>query len=316
MHCVTKCGGRISCSQAWQQVRRNGGSAGVDGETFRDIEAHGINRWLGKLAGDLREGTYKPRAVRQVLIPKKQPGKFRPLGIPCICDRVVQTSAMLVLEAIFEADLQEEQYAYRKGRGAQEAVKRVHRLVNTGRREVVDADLSNYFGEIPHDKMMKSLARRISDGRMLELIKSWLVMPVAEDDGKAGKRLTNRARKEGKGTAARRANLSFAEQHRRSPIAYMRRFLIAWKLLGYARRFQASIVNYADDFVVLGKGRWYSDAGSGGDHNAASETPDQRKEDPMRPVPRRTVSVPWVPDWAQLPPGRQMFLYSACTKIL
>ena len=232
---------------AWQQVRRNGGSAGVDGETFRDIEAHGINRWLGELARDLREGTYKPRAVRQVLIPKKQPGKLRPLGIPCIRDRVAQTSAMLVLGPIFEADLQEEQYAYRKGRGAQEAVNRVHRLVNTGRREVVDADLSNYFGEIPHDKMMKSLARRISDGRMLELIKSWLVMPVVEDDGKAGKRLTNRARKEGKGTP------------QGAPISpllsniYMRRFLIAWKLLGYARRFQASIVNYADDFVVLGK---------------------------------------------------------------
>ena len=117
---------------AWQQVRRNGGSAGVDGETFRDIEAHGINRWLGELARDLREGTYKPRAVRQVLIPKKQPGKLRPLGIPCIRDRVAQTSAMLVLGPIFEADLQEEQYAYRKGRGAQEAVNRVHRLVNTG----------------------------------------------------------------------------------------------------------------------------------------------------------------------------------------
>ena len=233
--------------KAWQQVRRNGGSAGVDGERFEDIEAYGVDRWLGELARELKDGTYTPRAVRQVLIPKKQPGKFRPLGIPCIRDRVAQTSAMLVLEPIFEADLQEEQYAYRKGRGAQEAVTRVHKLVNTGYRHVVDADLSNYFGEIPHDKMMKSLARRISDGRMLGLIKSWLVMPVEEDNGKGGKRLTNRARKEGKGTP------------QGAPISpllsniYMRRFILAWKLLGYARHFRAMIVNYADDFVILGK---------------------------------------------------------------
>lgn len=233
--------------KAWQQVRRNGGSAGVDGERFKDIEAYGVDRWLGELARELKDGTYTPRAVRQVLIPKKQPGKFRPLGIPCIRDRVAQTSAMLVLEPIFEADLQEEQYAYRRGRGAQEAVRHVHKLVNIGHREVVDADLSNYFGEIPHNKMMKCMARRISDGRMLGLIKSWLVMPVEEDDGEGGKRLTNRARKEGKGTP------------QGAPISpllsniYMRRFILAWKLLGYARQFRAMIVNYADDFVVLGK---------------------------------------------------------------
>ena len=186
--------------KAWQQVRRNGGSAGVDRETFQDIAEYGVERWLGELARDLKEGTYTPRAVRQVLIPKKEPGKFRPLGIPCIRDRVAQMSALLVLVPIFEADLQEEQYAYRKGRGAQEAVNQAHRLANTGHREVVDTDLRNFFGEIPHAEMMKSIARRVSDGRMLRLIKAWLVMPVEEDDGKGGKRLTNRARKEKKGT--------------------------------------------------------------------------------------------------------------------
>lgn len=232
---------------AWQQVRRNGGSAGVDGETFRDIEEHGVERWLGELARDLKEGTYTPRAVRQVLIPKKEPGKFRPLGIPCIRDRVAQMSALLVLVPIFEADLQEEQYAYRKGRGAQEAVNQAHRLANTGHREVVDTDLRNFFGEIPHAEMMKSIARRVSDGRMLRLIKAWLVMPVEEDDGRGGKRLTNRARKEKKGTP------------QGAPISpllsniYMRRFILAWKVLGYAQKFQAAIVNYADDFVILGK---------------------------------------------------------------
>ena len=232
---------------AWSQVLRNGGSAGVDGETFASIEARGVEQWLGDLSRDLRDGTYAPKPVRQVMIPKKQPGKFRPLGIPCIRDRVAQTSAMLVLEPIFEADLQPEQYAYRSGRSAGDAVKRVHGLLNLGHREVVDADLSNYFGEIPHAELMKSLARRVSDGRMLALVKAWLEMPVEEDDGKGGIRRTAKARKERKGTP------------QGSPISpllsniYMRRFILGWKALGYARRFCAEIVNYADDFCVLGK---------------------------------------------------------------
>ena len=199
---------------AWQTVRRNGGAAGVDGETVQCIEAQGVERWLGELARDLKEGSYRPGAVRQVLIPKKQAGKYRPLGIPCVRDRVAQTAALVVLAPIFEADLEPEQYAYREGCSAQDAVKRVHRLLNRGHREVVDADLSNYFGEIPHAELMRSVARRVSDGRLLGWIKAWLEMPVEEDDGKGGKR---------------------------------------WKVLGYARRFAAEIVNYADDFVVCGK---------------------------------------------------------------
>ena len=185
---------------AWQAVRRNGGAAGVDGETVADIESFGVDRWLGALARDLKEGTYRPRAVRQVLIPKKQRGKFRPLGIPCLRDRVAQTAAMLVLSPIFEADLPPEQYAYRPGRGAHDAVRRVHRLLNTGHREVVDADLSDYFGQIPHSELLRSIARRVSDGRLLGWVKAWLEMAVEEDDGHGGRRLTNRARRERKGT--------------------------------------------------------------------------------------------------------------------
>ena len=117
---------------AWRAVRRNGGASGVDDETIADIESFGVERWLGALARDLKAGTYRPQAVRQVLIPKKQRGKFRPLGIPCLRDRVAQTAAMLVLSPIFEADLQPEQYAYRPGRDAHDAVKRVHRLLNDG----------------------------------------------------------------------------------------------------------------------------------------------------------------------------------------
>ena len=173
--------------------------------------------------------------------------KFRPLGIPCLRDRVAQTSAMLVLGPIFEADLQPEQYAYRPGRSAKDAVQRIRGLLYRGHNEVVDADLSNYFGEIPHAELMKSIARRVSDGRMLGLIKAWLEMPVIEEDGKGGTRRTNRARKERKGTP------------QGAPISpllssiYMRRFILGWKVLGYARRFGAEIVNYADDFCVLGK---------------------------------------------------------------
>ena len=232
---------------AWGMVRRNGGAAGVDGETVADVGAYGVERWVGELSRELREGTYKPSPVRQVLIPKKQPGKFRPLGIPCLRDRVAQTSAMLVLSPIFEADLEPEQYGYRPGRSAKDAVRRVHSLLHKGRNEVIDADLSNYFGEIPHAELMKSIARRVSDGRMLGLIKAWLEMPVVEEDGDGGTRRTNRARKERKGTP------------QGAPISpllsniYMRRFILGWKVLGYARRFGAEIVNYADDFCVLGK---------------------------------------------------------------
>ena len=233
--------------EAWATARRNGGQPGVDGESFRDIEAQGVERWLGELSRALKDGTYAPQAVRQVLIPKKQPGKFRPLGIPTIRDRVAQTSAMLVLAPIFEADLQPEQYGYRPERSAQDAVRRIHRLLNKGHNEVVDGDLANYFGEIPHAEMVKSVARRVSDGRMLGLIKKWLEMPVEEDDGKGGKRRTNRARKQRKGTP------------QGSPVSpllsniYMRRFILGWKQLGFARYFGAEIVSYADDFCVLGK---------------------------------------------------------------
>ena len=233
--------------EAYRQVRRNGGVAGVDGETFEDIEAYGVERWLGELARELREKTYTPKAVRQVLIPKKQKGRFRPLGIPCLCDRVAQTSAMMVLSPIFEADLGDGQYAYRAGRSANDAVNRIHSLLNTGHNEVVDADLSNYFGEIPHAELMKSLARRISDGAVLGLIKSWLEMPIEEDDGKGGRRRTNRAKKQRKGSP------------QGSPISpllssiYMRRFIVGWKHLGFAQRFRSHIVNYADDICILGK---------------------------------------------------------------
>ena len=160
---------------AWHVVRRNGGAAGVDGETVADIEAVGVEEWLGVLARDLKAGTYRPLAVRQVLIPKKQRGKFRSLGIPCLRDRVAQTAAMLVLSPIFEARPAAGAICLSTGpecaRCSQARAPAAGRQV-TGR--VVDADLSDYFGQIPHAELMRSIARRVSDGRLLGWIKAWL----------------------------------------------------------------------------------------------------------------------------------------------
>ena len=131
---------------AYRLCHANGGAPGVDGQTFEDIKEYGVTRWLDELATELREKSYRPEAVRRVMIPKPgQKGRYRPLGIPTIKDRVVETAAMLVLEPIFEADLQPEQYAYRPKRNALDAVKHVHSLLNRGYREVIDADLSAYF---------------------------------------------------------------------------------------------------------------------------------------------------------------------------
>src|SRR5713101_7552235 len=131
---------------AYECCKANGGAAGVDGQTFEDIEAYGRERWLDELAQELKSRTYQPLPVRRVYIPKPD-GKQRPLGVPAIRDRAAEMAAVLVLEPIFEADLQPEQYAYRQDRSALDAVRHVHKLINTGHGEIVDADLSSYFVE-------------------------------------------------------------------------------------------------------------------------------------------------------------------------
>ena len=184
---------------AFTRCRNNGGAPGVDGQSFADIEAYGRARWLGELAEELRNETYRPQPVRRVYIPKPD-GKQRPLGIPCIKDRVVQMAAVLVLEPIFEADLEPEQHAYRPERNALDAVRQVERLIRSGHTEVVDADLSGYFDSIPHPELLKSVSRRISDGRMLRLIKMWLETPVEETDENGNRHRTTRNKDDGMGT--------------------------------------------------------------------------------------------------------------------
>jgi group II intron reverse transcriptase/maturase len=233
---------------AYECCKANGGAAGVDGQTFEDIEAYGRERWLDALAQELKSRTYRPLPVRRVYIPKPD-GKQRPLGVPAIRDRTAEMAAVLVLEPIFEADLPSEQYAYRQDRSALDAVRHVHKLINTGHREIVDADLSSYFDTLPHSELLKSVARRVVDGAMLHLIKMWLEAPVEETDEHGNKRRSTRNRDEGRGSP------------QGSPISpllsnlYMRRFVLGWKKLGHERRLKAYIVNYADDLVICCRGK-------------------------------------------------------------
>jgi group II intron reverse transcriptase/maturase len=232
---------------AYECCQANQGAAGVDGQRFEDIEQYGRERWLGELQQELKDKSYQPSAVRRVWIPKPD-GKQRPLGVPTIRDRVAQMAAVLVLEAIFEADLSPEQYAYRPQRSALDAVSRVVGLLQSGHGQVVDADLSGYFDSIPHAELLKSLARRISDGAMMHLLKMWLCMAVEEEDERGRKQRTTRNRDEGKGTP------------QGAPISpllsnlYMRRFVLGWKTLGHQERLKAFIVNYADDLVICCRG--------------------------------------------------------------
>ena len=232
---------------AYQLCRANGGAAGVDGEDFEAIESRGLEAWLEELRQELRKKSYRAAPVRRVWIAKANGGQ-RALGIPTVRDRVVQTATVLVMAPIFEADLQPEQYAYRPGRSALDAVRRVHELAREGHKEVVEADLAGYFDSIPHAELMRSVSRRVSDRHLLALVKQWLVVAVAEDDGRGGWRRTTRAKDEKRG---------IPQGAPISPLLsnlYMRRFVLGWKVLGHERRLGAHIVNYADDFVICCRG--------------------------------------------------------------
>jgi RNA-directed DNA polymerase len=166
---------------AYELAKANGGAPGVDNQSFDAIESAGRGTWLADVRKQLIEQTYRPEPARRVMIPKPGGGE-RPLGIPTIRDRVVQTAAKLVIEPIFEADLEPNAYGYRPKRSARDAVRKVHELLRAGLTDVVDADLSKYFDTIPHVELVTSVARRIVDRKMLHLIKMWLTTPVMERD--------------------------------------------------------------------------------------------------------------------------------------
>ena len=232
---------------AYDLMRANDGAPGVDGVSFAMIEAQGREEWLTGIRKELLEKTYRPAPVRRVMIPKPGGKGERPLGIPTIRDRTVQAAAKLVLEPVFEADLDPSAYGYRPRRSGLDAVKEVHALICRGYTDVVDADLSKYFDSIPHRELMQSVARRIVDRNVLRLIKMWLKTPVEERDEDGNRRMSG-----GKHSSCGTPQGGVA-----SPMlanVYMNRFLKYWRSSGRGRAYQAHVVSYADDFVILSRG--------------------------------------------------------------
>jgi len=230
-------------AEAYRHCRANGGAPGIDGVTFKEIEAQGPEAWLASLQEELRHKTYRAQPLLRVWIPKSNGGQ-RPLGIPCLCDRVVQMAALLVIGPIFDTDLCDEQYGFRSGVDAKTAIRRVYYHITDHRlREVVDADLSDYFNTIPHGPLMRCVSRRIADGQVLSLMKQWLRTPAVERSDQGDRRTTEaadnrRGTPQGGVISPLLANL------------YFRRFVLAWKQFGHERMLRARIVNYADDLVI------------------------------------------------------------------
>lgn len=227
--------------ESWHQVKANGGSSGIDGVRIADIKEQGVEDYLTKLEEELRTKQYRASAVKRVMIPKANGGE-RPLGIPTVRDRIVQTACKLILEPIFEADFEESSHGFRPGRSAAGAMGAIKEHLKSGLDEVLDGDLSKYFDTIPHEKLLIALKERISDPRMLDLIKQWLKVPIWENKQFKGGKKNKVGTPQGGVISPLLANIYL---HLLDRIVNNPRSLFA--------KAGVKIVRYADDFVLMGK---------------------------------------------------------------
>lgn len=225
--------------EAWKQVKSNAGSPGIDKITIKDVEEIGVDKYLSELGEELRTQTYKPQAVKRVMIPKANGGE-RPLGIPTIKDRIAQTVCKMIMEPIFEADFEESSYGFRPKRSSKEAMASIKEHLQTGRTEVLDADLSKYFDTIPHDKLMITVNQRITDPRLLNLIKSWLKVPIFEKGQFKGGKKNTLGTPQGGVISPLLANIYL---HLLDKIVNDTKSLFS--------KYGVKIVRYADDFVLM-----------------------------------------------------------------